>query len=309
MHKIDILMAAYNSEKYISAQLDSILQQTYTDFQITICDDFSTDNTINILSKYKMQYNNINYIKNHNNIGVKENFSKLLLNSNAEYIMFSDHDDVWINNKIEISYNKMLEMEKIYSKDTPILVFCDKYVTDENLNILYSSHNKLEKFNTKKISLNRLLMANIISGCTIIINKALKDICGNINKNACMHDYWLALCAASFGKIGFIKEPLIYYRQHCSNQLGVKIYTITNILNSIKQGKANIQKNVIKNITQAESFYNQYENKLCEENKLILQKFISLQKKRNIKFIYSVIKNNFYKPGIVKNIGLLYAFL
>ena len=70
LHKIDILMATYNSEKYIEEQLQSIINQTYKNFNIHICDDLSSDDTINIISKYKMQYNNISFNINSKNLGM-----------------------------------------------------------------------------------------------------------------------------------------------------------------------------------------------------------------------------------------------
>ncbi len=310
MQQIDILMATYNSEKYLENQIDSILNQTYSNYHINICDDASTDNTINILSNYKMQQNNkISYTINNKNIGIKKNFSILLNNSTAEYIMFSDHDDVWVNNKIEKSYNKIIEMENIYSKNTPILVFCDKYVTDENLNIISNSHNKLEKFNTNAVSFNRLLMANIISGCTIIINKALKNLCANIPEDACMHDYWISLNAAAFGKIGYISEPLMYYRQHSNNQLGAKNYSLVYAFDKFNKGKKSLQESIMKNITQAESFYNKYNTQLNTKDIEIITNFISLRNKRNFMFIYTVMKYKFYKHGLLKNLGLFFAFM
>ena len=310
MHKIDILMATYNSEKYISEQLQSIINQTYKDFHLYICDDVSTDSTSNILSEYKLQYNNtISILKNETNKGAKYNFSNLFQNSQADYVMFSDHDDVWLNNKIEVTYNKMIELENTYSKDTPILVFTDKFVTDDKLNITAKSHNKSEKFNTNDFSLNSLLMANVASGCTIMVNAALRKICGTINSNALMHDYWLMLTAAAFGHIGYINIPTMYYRQHNNNQLGAQNNSILNALKNIKTGKQNLKNMVFKNITQAEAFYNQYENILSDSNKYILKEFINLRDKRNISFIKSMVRNKFYKSGILKNLGLIYAFI
>lgn len=310
MNDIDILMAAYNSEKYIAEQIDSILNQTYTSYHLYIYDDLSTDNTLDILSKYKLQHNNkISYIQNKERLGILKNFSKMMENSKADYIMFSDHDDVWFNNKIEISYNKMKALEKIYSKDTPLLVFTDKIVTDSSLNVINHSHNKSERLNAAHTSLNRLLMSNVVSGCTVMINKPLKKICGHINENAIMHDYWLALTAASFGHIGFINQPTMYYRQHNNNSFGAKSYSFKMILNKLKSGRQNMQQAVLKNILQAESFYNQYEHLFSNENKKILKEFISLKEKKHLSFINTVIKNGFYKSGFIRNAGLIFAFL
>ena len=210
MNDIDILMAAYNSEKYIAEQIDSILNQTYTSYHLYIYDDLSTDNTLDILSKYKLQHNNkISYIQNKERLGILKNFSKMMENSKADYIMFSDHDDVWFDNKIEITYKEMTALEKKYSATTPLLVFTDKTVTDSSLNIINQSHNKSEKLNTKNISFNRLLMGNVVSGCTIMINKPLKEICGHINKNAIMHSFFTNLLFLSI-KFYPINVLLIY---------------------------------------------------------------------------------------------------
>ena len=223
--------------------------------------------------------------------------------------MFSDHDDVWLNNKIEVTYNKMIELENTYSKDTPILVFTDKFVTDDKLNITAKSHNKSEKFNTNDFSLNRLLMANVASGCTIMVNAALRKICGTINSNALMHDYWLMLTAAAFGKIGYIDTPTMYYRQHNNNSMGAAENSFANAYKKFQTGKINIKNTVLKNIQQAENFLNQYNNKLSDNNKYIINEFITLKNKKNISFINSIVKHKFYKSGLLKNIGLVYAFL
>lgn len=310
MSNIDILMASYNSEKYIESQINSILSQTYNDYHIYINDDISTDNTLNILQNYKKQYNNIFSIsQNIKKQGIKDNFSSLMDKSNADYIMFSDHDDVWFDNKIEITYKEMTALEKKYSATTPLLVFTDKTVTDSSLNVINQSHNKSEKLNTKNISFNRLLMGNVVSGCTIMMNKALKEICGHINKNAIMHDYWIALTAAAFGHISYIDKPTMYYRQHDNNTFGAKSYSIKFALKKLKEGRKNMQQAVFQNIMQAESFLNQYENLLNSNQKKILKEFISLKNKRNIYFINSVIKNEFYKSGFIRNAGLFFAFL
>ena len=149
MSNIDILMASYNSEKYIESQINSILNQTYNDYHIYINDDISTDNTLNILQNYKKQHNNIFSInQNSKRLGIKENFSALMDKSTADYIMFSDHDDVWFNNKIEITYNEMTALEKKYSASTPLLVFTYKavmsagWIAVKNNNLYYYRQRK-----------------------------------------------------------------------------------------------------------------------------------------------------------------------
>lgn len=308
-HKVDILIAVYNSEKYIEEQINSILKQTYKNIHITACDDLSTDNTFNILTRYKNQYNNIDIYKNNKNIGVKKNFINLILNSNADYVMLSDHDDVWFENKVELSLNKILELEEKYGKDKPLLVFSDKIITDSSLNIIHNSHSEIEKFNTNDFSVNKILTQNVISGCSIIINKSLISMIKDTDKYMIMHDYWISLIASAFGIIEYINKPLMYYRQHSSNEIGGKKYNIKYMIENAVKGKEKLRNIFMNNINQAESFYEIYKDLMDSKTKDIFQNFISLKNKRNYQFIKTVLKYGFLKSGTAKNIGLIYAFL
>lgn len=307
-NKVDILIAAYNSEKYIEEQINSILKQTYKNIHIIAADDLSTDNTFNILTRYKNQYNNIDTYKNNENLGVKKNFLNLIQNSKSDYIMLSDHDDVWFEDKVELSMNKIIELEKIYGETKPILVFSDKIITDRKLNIIHNSHSKMENFNTNDFSINKILTQNVISGCTVIINKALINMVKNTDKFMIMHDYWLALIASAFGVIEYINKPLMYYRQHESNEIGGKNYSIKYMINNALKGKEKLRNTFMNNINQAESFYKIYCELMDNKTKDIFQNFISLKNKRNIDFIKTIYKYKFLKSGTVKNIGLIYAF-
>lgn len=113
---VDILMATYNGEKYISEQLESIIGQDFKDWKLFIRDDGSKDNTIHIIDNYMKKFpDKIELIDNYNrNLGVKLNFGELMKRSKNQYCMFSDQDDVWLPNKISITLNKMKELEKVY---------------------------------------------------------------------------------------------------------------------------------------------------------------------------------------------------
>lgn len=220
MEKIDILMATYNGEKYIKEQIDSILNQTYTDFNLLISDDCSTDNTFNILQEYAKKDSRIKLFRNEVNEGVIKNFQKLLQNVTCKYYMLSDQDDVWKNQKIEKSVKKIEETKSD-------MVFCDLEVVDNKLNLIHDSYWKQKGF-YKRIMENNgfdaLYLNNYVTGCTII---ARSDKIKNIlpfpqDTKYLLHDYWIALMMSRFGKIDFINERLIKYRQHESNEIGSK---------------------------------------------------------------------------------------
>lgn len=218
--KIDILMATYNGEKYLKEQIDSILNQTYKNIQLIISDDCSTDKTREILKKYE-QNDKIKIFYQDKNLGYIKNFEFLLKNVESDLYMLSDQDDVWKKEKVEKSVEKLKE-------ENVDLVFGDLEVVDENLNTIYKSFNKYMKLERK---INKCIgdyklqyLYNCITGCTILSKKELLDkILPLPSKSKYMvHDYWMGLMVALNGKIGYMKEPYIEYRQHGNNQIGTE---------------------------------------------------------------------------------------
>ena len=90
---ISIAMATYNGEKNIKEQIESILNQTLKEFELIICDDASTDNTVPILTSFAEKDKRIKILKNEQNLGFKKNFEKILFHCTGEYIAFCDQDD------------------------------------------------------------------------------------------------------------------------------------------------------------------------------------------------------------------------
>ena len=226
--KIDILMATYNGEKYLREQIDSILNQTFKEFNLIICDDCSKDNTWKILEEYKNKDSRVRIIKNEKNLGYNKNFEKLLGYVESEYFMLSDQDDFWLPEKVEESYKKITS-EKLN------LVCSDLEVVDKDLKTIHPSmwefwpdYNIKEKIK-KSRDYKSCLMTNCITGCTTIINSKLIPKILPLPGYPIVHDWWIGLVAGSIGDIGYIEKPLIKYRQHGNNQIGyVTTKTIYN---------------------------------------------------------------------------------
>lgn len=256
---IDILLSTYNGEKYLAKQLDSILSQTYTQWNLIIRDDASTDSTIEILQKYTSLYpNKIQIINSSTNLGVIKSFESLILNSQSQYIMFCDQDDIWLPNKVETTFNTMKELENKHSKNTPIAIHSDLTLIDENENIIHNSFWQFANIRPKLLNNNIkfLAISNSATGCTIMINKALKQLITPFPAKVYMHDMLIALTACQHGILHPIYEPLILYRQHNNNTIGATKYDYS-IINKIKNLKKVIAKahqmyyyspNVYKNI-------------------------------------------------------------
>ena len=123
MEKIDILLATYNGSKYLHEQLDSILNQSYGNINVIIRDDGSSDNTVMIIKEYEQKDSRVRLLNdNLGNLGFVRNFEELMKNSTSEYLMFSDQDDIWYNNKVETSYTRIKAIEETNGKSCPILV-------------------------------------------------------------------------------------------------------------------------------------------------------------------------------------------
>lgn len=281
MEKIDILLATYNGEKYLKEQLDSILNQTYSNFRLLISDDCSTDDTKKILEKYKKNDNRIELFFQKENLGVIKNFEFLLKKVENKYYMFSDQDDIWKERKIEKSVKKIEE-------DDADLVYSDLEVVDENLNVKYKSYWKLKGFYKKIKKYNNfesLYLNNFITGCTIISKKELINKFLPLPKTSkyILHDYWISLIISQYGKLSYIEEPLIKYRQHNNNNIGSKKKSSElKSLNEIRNLFIEVKKEHFTVFIKNEDKF--VDNSIKDLNKQALEYYEMLEKKKNINF-------------------------
>lgn len=223
---IDILLSTYNGARYLHEQIDSIINQSFTDWHLLIRDDGSTDNTVVIVDDYCQKYpRKIKKITDtFGNVDVIRSFEILLENSTADYIMFCDQDDFWLPNKIELSFNKIKQMENQYGLDIPLLVHTNLKVVDENRNLICDSFWKYSALKPEILDKNiyYLSICNCVTGCTVLINKKAKEISLPFIAPIEMHDVWIALHVKKYGEIDYLYIPTIEYRQHAANILGAE---------------------------------------------------------------------------------------
>ena len=303
--QVDILLATYRGAAYIEEQIDSILSQTYPHFRILIRDDASEDSTQNILERLASRYpEKICLISNEKNSGVKGNFSELMNHSDAPYVLFSDQDDIWLPGKIESSLKLMKRNENKYGIDTPLLVHTDLKVVRSNLTEISPSFWNYTRLNPRFNSLNRLLVQNNVTGCTMLINKHLLNLSRPVPNEAVMHDWWIALTAAAFGRIDFLSSPTILYRQHDSNDVGAKKYGVTSyIRHALSSSKKNNPKRTYE---QARVFLERFGTRLESEEKKILEIYSGLPGLSFLERKASVLKYRFFKSGFLRNIHHLF---
>ena len=301
---VQILLATFNSEKYLAQQLDSILCQDYQDIQILLRDAGSTDRTLEIISSYEKKYPGKVILKEVGRADACRNFSRLLEIAEADVFMFSDHDDVWMSDKVSKTLKKYEEAAKTYGSTTPILVFTDSQVVNENLELISPSCFAYQKLDVKNITFPRLTVQNCASGNTMLFNRALKEKISAIPSCAVMHDHYLMLAASAFGRIILLDEPTLLYRQHTKNVLGAANYGVFYFFSLALQGRKQIRERFYCNIRQAAEFYRLYRDEIPQE----LQNFLSqLTDFPSLGFLTKrrfLLRHRMFKSGILRNIGM-----
>lgn len=247
MKSISVLLATYNSSLYLRAQLDSLFSQTNQDFNLFVRDDNSTDCTLEILKEYQKRYLGRVYIIDNQGRSLRayNNFVELLSKVNSDYYMFCDHDDIWLPNKIQISLNRMLELES-KNPNTPIVVHTDMKVVDQNLNVICDSFWKYSNLLPDHTKFEEMVLCNSANGCAMMFNDKAKTVALPNVSFATMHDMLVnQSVAASNGIISAIKIPAVLYRQHIDNVVGAKKRDLKYYVHKIKNIQFLLKDNVL----------------------------------------------------------------
>lgn len=301
--KIAILLAVYNGEKHIDELLHSLFTQTYSNIKIYIRDNCSTDNTVKILNQWKERYcEKIELLFAEANEGCIANFAALLEAAKEQYVLFCDHDDVWLREKVALTFAKMQELENEYGKKMPIAIHSDLTVVDADLKVISPSFWKSSGLNPseKTYSFSRLLVQNQITGCTLMINRPLIALAAPIPKHCIMHDWWIALVACCFGKIAAVNQPTILYRQHSSNDTGAKMYKIWSYLK--RKDKRKSKELAVRKKEQLELFIHRYQNLLPSKYLKTSLAYLKMQKSSLPIAIALLIRYKLFKNGFLRNL-------
>ncbi|MCL1830114.1 MAG: glycosyltransferase family 2 protein [Oscillospiraceae bacterium] len=308
--KVIILVAAYNNGEYVGELLHSLTTQTHRNIEIYIRDDGSVDNTMDIVRQMKKKDPRIQILESQNTHvtppGAMRNFFTLLqgvVMTEADYLMFCDADDVWMDDKIEQTLSVMLATEGEYTKVTPILVHTDLTVVDAKLNMISSSLFRYERLSPNRKTLKNITVQNNVTGCTVMINHSLRDMVNAIPREAIMHDWWLAMIAAAFGAIVPISQSTILYRQHGGNQIGA--YKSSSLLEGYRKLTNRVRmKEIYRSMyRQAGCFADSFRALLRESDLAMLQGYARMEQLSKIKRITGTIRGRYYKNTLMRNIG------
>ena len=225
---ISVALCTYNGEKYVKDQLDSILNQTYSNLEVIVLDDASTDRTDIILSEFTDS--RMIFFKNDKNLGFNDNFQKCLNMCTGEYISIADQDDIWMPNKIEELYKSI---------GNSILAYSDSILIDEFSNSLKKTMGETLRIRFRDVSSPlSFLFLNFISGHAMLFKRELLNFSLPI-PDGFFYDWWLAFTAAAVGEIRCSELNLVKHRKHNES-------ATSNILRH--SDKRSLYKNLVKNL-------------------------------------------------------------
>lgn len=218
--RIEVLLATYNSARFLRPMLQSLATQTERDFHLVVSDDRSGDETVAILESMRDTFANPVEIRRRDTPSgsAMANFAGLLEAATGDYVLLADHDDIWHPDHIARAVARLRDIEARHGAATPILTHCDLRIIDgeghETGETLWRLKAIDPAYGTR---LNTALLNATVTGCAAAMNRALVTRAGRVPAEAIMHDWWLNLVAAAFGVVDADPEPGVFYRIHGSN--------------------------------------------------------------------------------------------
>jgi len=307
---ISILLTSFNGEKFIEMQIDSLFKQSVQDFKLFINDDNSTDSTFSIIQGYALKFPDRVFIsQNEANSGsAKANFISMMSIHKNDYVMLCDQDDIWLPDKIEKCLGKIRELELRHGRSTPLLVHSDLTVVGEGLEVISPSHMKRSKARFDRNKFNNLVIQNIVTGCTVMYNRALADlILDNKPEYMIMHDWWLALVASAFGKIGAVSEPTMLYRQHENNEFGANERSSGSHLFHKLFNFNEVTETLDSTYRQTGSFLSLYGEHLPMECAELAEEYSSIPDKKKLDRMRTFSKYRIWKNGFIRKVAQILA--
>ncbi|MEJ5961290.1 glycosyltransferase [Pedobacter immunditicola] len=235
-----VCMATFNGEKYIGAQIESILAQLGPDDELIISDDGSTDQTVEIIKTFSDS--RIKLFQDYIFRDPIKNFQHALRKSSGKYIFLSDQDDVWMEGK----YTLMLQKLEKYD-----LVISDSLIVDQELKVLHPSF--FDYFSSGRGLLKNMFKSSYYGSCMAFNRNVLEAALPFPDTKEIGHDLWIGLVAELRFSVFFFREPLIKYRRHeavfTSKRVGKSKRNLIQMLN----GRFIMTKEIIKFLVRSRS--------------------------------------------------------
>ena len=304
--KTAVLLTAFNGSAHLPGLLDSLRSQTDRDFFVLMQDDGSTDGTQEILKEAAARDNRFVFgSEQGKHLGAAGNFLSLIRQADAEYCLLCDQDDAWEPDKISVLKKAMTDLENQYGSETPLLVHSDCSLVNEAGEKIGDSFFRHQGWDPAAVSLQQLLVQNNVTGCTLIMNKPLRNLVAAHAKakDLFMHDWFIALTAASFGRITFVSRPLTRYRQHEGNVIGASARSLfVRGFSALRDGK-NAKRRILLTYTHTMVFRKLYGDDLPPRAREIVDAYLSTRRMKKIPRVLAVQRMGFVMQSPVTRLG------
>lgn len=303
---IDILLATYNGAQFLDAQLQSLERQTYQNFRIYILDDGSTDRTPEILRAFQARHPDQTILlpEMRHTGSPSLNFFHLLEHSTQDYTMFCDQDDIWAEEKIRVTLQAMQRQEE-QDPAVPRLVHTDLEVVSTDLTPIAQSFMRYQHLDPYYVSLPGLIVQNNVTGCTVLMNRHLRELIRQPDP-VCMYDWWIALSASAFGRIAYLKDATVLYRQHGANAVGAQdVRTAAYAAEKLRHPEK-MTRSLQRTYQVAETFRRLYSDRLSASQLQFLQAYETSAGSGVFKRAYILSKYKAYKKGLGRRIAQIF---
>ena len=310
--RVDIVSAILNGADYVGAMLRSIQAQSHAHWVLWIRDDGSIDDTVAIVTAFAASDDRIRLLHvGGPPMGVAGAFGWLLqrVPADSRYVMYADHDDVWLPHKIECTLAAMRAAEA--EGPGPVLVHTDLVVVDEHLHTMAESLWAMSGVHPERATLRRLIVQNVVTAPTAMLNRDLCDRIGIMPQEALFQDWWSACVAVAFGRIVALHQATILYRQHARNAVGARRvptrwYDIPRAAVRALGTTSHLRSHLARTARQAAAFLDRYETDLDENDRRFLRDYSRLPDlpffRRKVRVLRLRLRR---EHGLWRNLGVL----
>lgn len=284
MAQIDILMATYNGAQYIAAQIRSLQNQTFKDWQLIVHDDGSTDQTLEIVRSFATNDDRIVIAEDGKHFhGSAKNFMHLLTLSTAPFCICCDQDDIWLENKLQL----MLEEIQKHNNDIPQAVYSNSYVYNAKREEIAGYATLCFPYVLKDV----LFQNSGVQGCAIMLNAKLRDICKDAPQVIAMHDHVITLAAVTFGELHYHPLRLMLYRRHEATVTGFTAKRLSERVSHFFEGRKTVLD--AKHYEAIKSFVSKYQPIISAENKKIFDDFFRFEHESRWQRCFHILRGGY----------------
>ena len=306
--RTEVLLTAYNGSRNLPSLLASLEAQTDPDFSVLMQDDGSDDDTLQLLREISSRDSRFRFgSEQGKHLGAAGNFISLLRQSSADRVLLCDQDDEWEPEKIAVLKQALQDLEDQAGPSVPLLVHSDCSLIGEDGELIGESLFRHQGWDPKAVSLPRLLVQNNVTGCTLIMNAPLRKLAAEHAraKDLFMHDWFIALTAASFGRVAFVDRPLTRYRQHGGNAIGASPKSLLLRGFDAIRHRREAKRRILLTYTHTRVFSRLYQDSLPREAQEIVSAYLATQRKGKLSRILAVRRLGCVMQSPVTRMGQL----